>query len=309
MICCLGQRQSPPFAKSDSTKSSTKLGGGFCPGTGYLPFTRQPRLTREAKTQDGSSSTTTYTYDKNGNQLTKTSSAVTVTNTYNAFDQLSKSVVGDTTTTYTYAPSGLRFTKQTTYPGITYLYDGDILVAELRGSGVIYKYTYGVDLVSYGVYKYPDTTDYYYLRNGHGDVTYLTDEDGAITKTYEYDAFGNEEAPDSADTNPFRYAGEYYDTETGTYYLRARYYDPVIGRFTQEDPARHSTNWYLYCYCNPVRYIDPSGKIPVETFADAASAWFSFKELINNPSWGNVGFFAWDLAALFTPYVTGSYAA
>ena len=111
------------------------------------------------------------------------------------------------------------------------------------------------------------------------------------------------------DDSPFRYAGEYYDKETGTYYLRARYYDPVIGRFLREDPARHSTNWYLYCYCNPVRYTDPSGKIPVETFADAASAWFSFKELLNDPSLKTVGFLAWDLAALFTPYATGSYVA
>ena len=87
----------------------------------------------------------------------------------------------------------------------------------------------------------------------------LTDENGDVAKEYAYDAFGNEENIDTSDDNPFRYAGEYYDTETGTYYLRARYYDPAIGRFAQEDPARHSTNWYLYCYSNPVRYVDPIG--------------------------------------------------
>ena len=48
-------------------------------------------------------------------------------------------------------------------------------------------------------------------------MTYLTDDEGSITKTYEYDAFGNEEDPAATDTNPFRYAGEYYDKETGTY--------------------------------------------------------------------------------------------
>ena len=113
----------------------------------------------------------------------------------------------------------------------------------------------------------------------------------------------------ATDANPFRYAGQYYDKETGTYYLRARYYDPVIGRFTREDPARDGTNWYLYCYNNPIRYVDPSGKIPLETFADAVSAWFSFKELINDPSLKTAGFLAWDVAALFTPYATGSYVA
>lgn len=56
-------------------------------------------------------------------------------------------------------------------------------------------------------------------------------------KTYSYDAFGVEQDPDSTDPNPFRYCGEYFDKETGTYYLRARYYAPETGRFTQEDPS------------------------------------------------------------------------
>ena len=119
-------------------------------------------------------------------------------------------------------------------------------------------------------------------------MTYLTDDDGAITKTYEYDAFGNEENPVATDTNPFRYAGEYYDKETGTYYLRARYYDPVIGRFTQEDPHWNQSNMlygddplklnnytyapslaaiiqsgnlYVYAMSNPVKYADENGEI------------------------------------------------
>ena len=58
---------------------------------------------------------------------------------------------------------------------------------------------------------------------------------GTQTKTYDYDAFGNEKDRVGADPNPFRYCGEYFDVESGAYYLRARYYDPSIGRFTQED--------------------------------------------------------------------------
>ena len=63
----------------------------------------------------------------------------------------------------------------------------------------------------------------------------LTDGSGNVTKSYAYDAFGNEINQDASDTNPFRYCGEYYDVETGTIYLRARYYDPTTGRFTQQD--------------------------------------------------------------------------
>ena len=268
------------------------------------------RLLSETRSASGATAAVTYTYDHNGNLLSKNtgSPATTVQNTYNSFNQLTTSVVGGTSVSYTYTPSGLRFTKR----GTTYLYDGDVLALEIRGTSNTHKYTYGVDLISCSVYNAsssPKTTEYYYLRNAHGDVTYLTDAEGAITKTYEYDAFGNEENPVSTDDNPFRYAGEYYDKETGTYYLRARYYDPVIGRFTQEDPARHSTNWYLYCYCNPVRYIDPSGNVPVDTLLDGASAYFSLKDLLDDPSLANAGFLLWDVAAFFTPYVTGSYTA
>ena len=83
------------------------------------------------------------------------------------------------------------------------------------------------------------------------------------------DAFGVEIEPDEDDVNPFRYCGEYYDTETGTYYLRARSYDPAIGRFTAEDPIRDGLNWYSYCGGNPVMFVDPTGLIPTKEEAAA----------------------------------------
>lgn len=62
-----------------------------------------------------------------------------------------------------------------------------------------------------------------------------------------------------ADTNPFRYCGEYFDEETGFVYLRARYYSPDTGRFVSEDPIKDGNNWYVYCGNNPVNNIDPLG--------------------------------------------------
>ena len=59
--------------------------------------------------------------------------------------------------------------------------------------------------------------------------------------------------------NAIRYNHEYYDTESGFYYLRGRYYDPSIRRFTTPDPAEDGINWYAYCGNNPVDFIDPSG--------------------------------------------------
>ena len=57
----------------------------------------------------------------------------------------------------------------------------------------------------------------------------------------------------------WRYCAEYFDKETGSYYLRERYYNPSNGRFSSEDPIRDGLNWYTYCMGNPVRFVDPSG--------------------------------------------------
>jgi len=92
--------------------------------------------------------------------------------------------------------------------------------------------------------------------HGNTDASY----DGTTTvKRYTYDAYGNAISDNGEDDNPYRYCGESYDEETGLYYLRARYYDPSIGRFMSEDPAQDGLNWYVYCGNNPVMYIDPLG--------------------------------------------------
>ena len=70
---------------------------------------------------------------------------------------------------------------------------------------------------------------------GNMAVVNLTNADGEVTKKYTYDAFGVEKNIDDSDTNAFSYCGEYYDTETATVYLRARYYNPATGRFISRD--------------------------------------------------------------------------
>ena len=118
------------------------------------------------------------------------------------------------------------------------------------------SYTYGLRLIS--------SDDNIYVLNAHGDVVALLDASGNVTKRYEYDAFGEEIGIDENDSNPFRYCGEYFDKQSGTIYLRARYYNPTIGRFSTVDPIRDGLNWNAYCYNDPISYIDPTGCVVTE---------------------------------------------
>ena len=116
--------------------------------------------------------------------------------------------------------------------------DGGNVIAELSNGTLTAKYLRGMNLIS----RTDSSRTTYYLFNAHGDVVDLANSSGSSVKSYDYDAFGNEKSPSASDRNPFRYCGEYWDTETGTYYLRARYYDPLIGRFTQQDSHWTSAN-------------------------------------------------------------------
>ena len=111
------------------------------------------------------------------------------------------------------------------------------------------------------------------------------DGNGNVLQAYDYDAFGNEVETTqnggggSTDSNPFRFASMYLDTETGTYMTPNRHYDPKLGRWTQPDPLfsggynpndpaglnyyniMQSANLYVYCLNNPLRFFDPSGLV------------------------------------------------
>ena len=98
----------------------------------------------------------------------------------------------------------------------------------------------------------PTVTNYYYLYNGHGDVTQVVDQNGNIVNSYTYDEWGNILSKQEQMSNPLKYAGEYYDEESGLYYLRARYYDPTIGRFismnSYEGEITNPLSLNLYTY-------------------------------------------------------------
>ena len=97
----------------------------------------------------------------------------------------------------------------------------------------------------------------------------------------------------TSDTNPFRYCGEYYDSETGLIYLCNRYYDSTLGRFISEDPARDGTNWYVYCENNPVGFVDPLGLEAIYIFygkKHGENGGFDSRAEAEAKSWKNKGY-------------------
>ena len=179
------------------------------------------------------------------------------------------------TASYTYNGDGLRMSKTVDGKTTKHIWDGTDIVGDVT-DGTVTKYIRGLQLIS----SKNGSNENFYTYNGHGDVVQLTNSTGAITKQYNYDAFGVETNKTNNDTNPFRYCGEYYDIETDSVYLRARYYRTTTGQFISEDPIQSRVNWYNYCDGNPISRIDPTGEKWFNL--DDAKKFISFK--INNLS-------------------------
>lgn len=218
----------------------------------------------------------TYTYDNNGNQITKTESGTTYTYTYDGENRLENVVrtsgTTTTTTTFKYDPFGNRIEK--TVNGVTtkYLYDGANILYEYDGSNVITaRYTHNLTIDDpLGLEKGGKL--YAYHKDTLGSIRAITDSTQAIINTYSYDSFGNMTQTGTL-SQPYAYAGRELDKETGLYYYRARYYDPSIGRFIQRDPisfAGGDVNLYGYVQNNPINWIDPDGNIAIPAVVGVA---------------------------------------
>ena len=192
-----------------------------------------------------------------------------VVNHYNALNQLTETLTKNYKVSFTYDAEGLRTGKTVNGEKTIYVWDGDQVVMELSKGGAVQKrYIRGNDLVYAD--KGENTEKTYYVTDMHGNVVQLLDESGNVTKTYEYDSFGNEVKPEKKDENPYRYCGEYYDKETEEVYLRARYYQPSVGRFITRDTytgeSDESLSLHLYTYCenDSVNAWDPSGHYKIK---------------------------------------------
>ena len=136
---------------------------------------------------------------------------------------------------------------------------GEAVVEHEENSNVI-RLIRGSELIARSSDSESARTYYHYASDEMGSTTHIVDESGNVQNRYAYDAWGRIEVKEEAVPNRFTYYGQQIDPITQQYYLRARFYNPVIGRFTQEDTYRgDGLNLYAYCANNPVYYVDPSG--------------------------------------------------
>ncbi len=213
-------------------------------------------------TNDG---TWTYTWEK-GRQLKQMSkSGTTATFLYNADGLRIRKTVGSTVTNYTLHGKNIVHLTQGSNT-LHFFYDAQNRPAIVNYNGTKYAYQYSLQ----------------------GDVIGLIDTNGTQVVRYVYDAWGKvlsttgSLASTLGTVQPFRYRGYVYDIETGLYYLRSRYYNPIWQRFVNADVLVKG-NMFGYCSCSPIILSDPFGLLDVVVigYSDDGEEELSFADAVN----------------------------
>ena len=166
-------------------------------------------------------------------------------------------------------PAGNRVQRQVGATTRKYIVDtiGDlpVILLELDGSGNVQnKYIYANSQI---LARHDTSAIYFYLHDRLGSVRQVINASGDVENYYTYQPFGELFSDESQESvlSPFKYTGQYFDSEFGQYYLWARQYEPYLGIFTANDPVDGkfeeplSLDKYLYCQNEPINRIDPSG--------------------------------------------------
>lgn len=246
-----------PFYAYDATGNLVSSG----------PVTATYNASNELTSETGPAGTTTFTYDGNGDRVGATGPNGTTTYTYDAADHLVRVTTPSSTITYTYDGDGNRTSETVGASTTQFVWDTSgsyprLAIERTSGGALVRRYIYGDGPVA----MQTPTATYFYHLSPQGSVAELSDASGAIVAAYTYDGYGNvTTAGDAPPVNPLLFQGQYLDSATGLYDMRARSYDPTTGTFTQQDPLRTpvgvpSVSPYAFVGDRPTVLTDPTGE-------------------------------------------------
>jgi RHS repeat-associated protein len=207
----------------------------------------------------------TYSYDNNGNLVSKDSSLGSTQYTYDFENRLTQAdvevnsypVATSTTVNYQYDALGRRIQRSTSDGALNFVYDGQDVIDDLDRDEVITSYLNGPGIDN-KIRQTDVNGDLYYTTDHLGSTIALTNDSGTMVEGISYDSFGNST---SSSLTRYTYTGREFEADTGVYYYRARWYDPQVGRFITEDPIgfEGGPNWYVYVMNQPINFKDPEG--------------------------------------------------
>ncbi|WP_223789562.1 RHS repeat domain-containing protein [Marinicella meishanensis] len=204
-----------------------------------------------------------FSYDATGNRTEKNINGDISIYNYTPRQRIKSIISGGSNIEYKYDYLGNRIKKVSNGQTRFFTYDGTSLLFETNNIGnVIAKYHYGSDRV---IAETRSGSSNFLIHDALRTPIAITRGDGSIQNRIEYDVWGNQTNQSNTDENPFGFTGYQQDEDTGLYYAKARYYDPVEGVFLREDPLQGdisnppSLHRYNYAASNPTFYIDPTG--------------------------------------------------
>jgi RHS repeat-associated protein len=223
-------------------------------------------LCATATSGSASCSSPNFSYDTDGNLTTSPAFSSILYNNKNQTN--SRTPTGGSATSYSYADADQ--TERVTIGTLN-------LAVSPLGLAATSTPTYFTRDNQGGLLGDRTSGNHYYLIDATGSITRIIDNTGTITRTYKYDPFGNDTGTGTT-TSGFKYASGYYETSPQKIYqFGTRYYDPSLGRWTQQDPIAGgipnpaTVNAYDYAGDDPINNIDPTGML---SFCDVGS-WLS----------------------------------